>query len=291
MTSTPGVPEYRTYFNPILKALKALGGSASIEELNGRVAADLKLSDAVLAVPHDPEHGGRSEFAYKMAWARTYLKYAGYLTNSERGVWSLTPAGKSADSIDAKKTAKEVIAKRRGMRPRPGEKQKEPEAEEEDAGNGEGTDWKHELLETMQRMKPEAFERLAQRLLRESGFIEVTVTGRSGDRGIDGIGLLKLQGILTFRVIFQCKRWRDPVPASAVREFRGAMSGRTDKGLIITTTYFTPEAIREATRDGVPAIELIDGEELVALLKKLKLGVKTELVERATVDPEWFDAI
>jgi restriction system protein len=139
-------------------------------------------------------------------------------------------------------------------------------------------------------MPPEAFERLAQRILRENGFVEVKVTGRSGDKGIDGIGLLKLGGVLTFHVIFQCKRWREPVSASTVREFRGAMSGRTDKGLI-TTTYFTPEAIREATRDGVPAIELIDGEELVALLKRLKLGVRTELVERVTIDPEWFKAI
>jgi restriction system protein len=208
-----------------------------------------------------------------MAWARTYLKYAGYLTNSERGVWSLTPAGKSADHIDEKKTTKEVIARRRGKRPRSDGQHKEPEAEEDDVAGGDGTDWKHELLETMQRMKSDAFERLAQRILRESGFVEVTVTGRSSDKGIDGIGLLKLQGILTFRVIFQCKRWASSVPAATVREFRGAMSGRTDKGLIITTTYFTPEAIREATRDGVPAIELIDGEELVALLKKLKLVV------------------
>ena len=166
------------------------------------------------------------------------------------------------------------------------------EADEEDEGAtaAQGS-WKHELLETMHKMPPAAFERLSQRILRESGFVEVRVTGRSGDRGIDGIGLLKLQGVLTFHVIFQCKRWQDPVGASTVREFRGAMSGRTDKGLIITTTYFTPEGIREATRDGVPPIDLIDGEALVELLKRLRLGVKTEAVERVTVDEEWFNTI
>ena len=292
-STAPTVPEYRSYFTPILKALKALGGSASIDELNSRVASDMTLLDAVLAIPHNPEHGGRSEVAYRMAWARTYLKASGLLTNSERGVWSLTPAGAKTERVDEKQLAKEVQTKRRGMRPRTPrhEHGDETEDDDDDATEGAPTDWKHELLETLQSMPPDAFERLAQRILRESGFVEVTVTGRSGDRGIDGIGLLKLQEVLTFHVIFQCKRWREPVGASTVRDFRGAMVGRTDKGLIITTTYFTPEAIREATRDGAPAIDLLDGETLVMLLKKLKLGVKTELVERVTVEREWFEAI
>jgi restriction system protein len=190
---SPTVPEYRTYFNPILKALKALGGSATIDELNARVAADMKLGDDALAVPHDPEHGGRSEFVYCMAWARTYLKYAGYITNSERGVWSLTPEGTKVDRIDEKKTAKEVVAKRRGLRPRVRPEPHDAEPDDEAADDGEErSDRKHELRETMHRMPPDAFERLAQRILRERGFVEVKVTGRSGDKGIDGIGLLKL---------------------------------------------------------------------------------------------------
>lgn len=120
------------------------------------------------------------------------------------------------------------------------------------------------------------------------------MTGRTGDNGIDGIdgiGLLRLQEVLSFHVIFQCKRWRDPVGPSTLRDFRGAMVGRTDKGMVITTSYFTRDAIREASRDGAPAIDLIDGEQLVALLKKLRLGVATELVERVTVDRTWFDGI
>ncbi len=181
-------------------------------------------------------------------------------------------------------------AKVKGKRPRRPREEDGPTPEEEEEIEPPH-DWKHELLEIMLGMPPDAFERLSQRILRESGFVEVRVTGRTSDKGIDGIGLLRLQGVLSFHVIFQCKRWRDPVGASTIRDFRGAMVGRSDKGLVMTTSYFTPEAVREATRDGAPAIDLVDGEQLVDLLRKLKLGVSAELVERVTVNSDWFRTI
>lgn len=285
----PQVPEYRQYFNPILQALKTLGGSATIEELNARVAADMKLSEETLAVPHGPEHAGRSEVAYRMAWARTYLKAAGLITNSERGVWALTADGMKVNRVDEKKLAR--VVQNKNKEARGADDHDEESADPEAAAAPSQGDWKHELLEVLHAMPPEAFERLCQRVLRESGFVEVRVTGRTGDSGIDGIGLLRLQEVLSFHVIFQCKRWRDPVGPSTIRDFRGAMVGRTDKGLVITTSYFTRDAVREATRDGAPAIDLVDGEQLAALLKKLKLGVTTELVERVTVDSFWFTSI
>jgi restriction system protein len=137
-------------------------------------------------------------------------------------------------------------------------------------------------------LAPDAFERLAQRILREAGFIKVEVTGRSGDGGIDGIGVLRVN-LLSFHVLFQCKRYQSSVGAGAIRDFRGAMVGRSDKGVIITTGTFTPDAKREATRDGAPAIDLIDGDQLCDLLKDLKLGVHTEMVQRVKLEPGWFD--
>jgi restriction endonuclease Mrr len=142
--------------------------------------------------------------------------------------------------------------------------------------------WRDQLLSLLQIMPPDAFERLAQRILRESGFIKVEVKGKFGDGGIDGIGILQVN-LLSFQVFFQCKRYKDSVSAGAIRDFRGAMVGRTDKGLSITTGRFTPDAKREATRDGAPQIELIDGEQLCDLLKNPKLGLKTELVEHVSV--------
>jgi restriction system protein len=163
--------------------------------------------------------------------------------------------------------------------------------EDEDSLQPEAKNWKDELLAVVTgQMKPDAFERLSQRILRESGFVKVEVTGRTGDGGIDGVGVLRL-ALLSFQVYFQCKKYKGSVSASAIRDFRGAMVGRTDKGLFITTGTFTSEAKKEATRDGAPAIDLIDGELLCDLLKKLNLGVETRMVENITVNPQFFNNI
>lgn len=146
-------------------------------------------------------------------------------------------------------------------------------------------------MATLLEMQPDAFERLCQRVLRESGFIQVEVTGRSGDGGIDGHGLVRLAGLISFPVIFQCKRYKNTISSPVVRDFRGAMVGRADKGLIITTGRFTQDASQEATRDGAPPIDLIDGEQLIDKLKDLKLGVATRQVEVVEVNTGWFAAI
>ena len=147
--------------------------------------------------------------------------------------------------------------------------------------------WRHQFLDCLLRMKPAAFERLCQRVLKDSGSIKVEVTGRSADGGIDGIGVLRLN-LLSFHVLFQCKRWKGSVGASAIRDFRGAMVGRTDKGLVMTTGTFTTDARKEATRDGAPAIDLFDGASLCELLKNLKIGVSTRQVEHVVVEQDAF---
>ncbi len=151
--------------------------------------------------------------------------------------------------------------------------------------------WHRQLHKTLLLLEPSAFERLAQRLLRESGFIQVQVTGKSGDGGIDGVGIARINGFLSFHVLFQCKRYQGSVTSGQIRDFRGAMQGRTDKGLFITTGTFTRDAMREATRDGAPPIDLIDGEQLVQRLKELGLGVKITMFESVEVDTGWFTNI
>ena len=155
----------------------------------------------------------------------------------------------------------------------------------------ETASWRETLSAALLSMPPDAFERLCQRLLRKSGFIEVAVTGRSGDGGIDGHGIIRLAGLISFPVVFQCKRYTNNVSAGTVRDFRGAMVGRADKGLILTTGGFTRDAHREATRDGAPPIDLIDGELLMDRLKELGLGVSVKTVEVVEVDKKWFDSI
>ncbi len=284
------IPDYKQYMNPILDALRALGGSATIQELYDQTVSHMKLTDSQLSIMHAPDKSNLTEVGYRMAWARTYLKTAGYLQNSTRGVWSLTATGLKASHVNEKQVVQFVQSRRAA-------------ADSEVVGQDNAgvpvepdqivpeANWRDELRAYLLAMAPAAFERLCQRLLRESGFVEVRVTGQSGDGGIDGIGLLRIQQVLSFHVIFQCKRWKGSVGAPAIRDFRGAMVGRTDKGLFITTGFFSPEAKKEATRDGAPSIDLVDGDQLVDLLKNLNLGVRTEMVERVLVDREWFGSI
>jgi restriction system protein len=286
-----GVPTYDQLLNPTLEALRNLGGSASTTELLEQVIEDLQPSKEVIEQPH-PGKSNQTELGYRLAWARTYLKKYGLITNSTRGVWALTPEGAKLKMVDPQVVVRFV--REQSRRERQGrtdptqidERQTEPETAEEETAS-----WRETLMATLLEMPPDAFERLCQRLLRESGFIQVEVTGRSGDGGIDGHGVVRLAGLLSFPVIFQCKRYRNTISSGVVRDFRGAMVGRADKGLIITTGSFTRDASLEATRDGAPPIDLIDGEQLVDKLKDLKLGVATRQVEKVEVDTEWFAAI
>ena len=270
------------FLNPVLEALRALGGSGTNEEINNRVAELTHIPATQLEILHNPEKGGMTEFEYRMMWTRTYLKYYGMIDNSSRGVWSLTSKGNSIQKVDEKGVIRFVR-----------EKMKERQSDQESEEPNKQVEWQEELLEVISKMSPDGFERLTQRLLRESGFVQVEVTGQTGDGGIDGHGIMRLGGLLSFHVIFQCKRWKKPVGASEVRDFRGAMVGRADKGLLITTGAFTKEAIREATRDGAPAIDLIDGDQLVEKLKGLSLGVQINKieVEQIQIDKEWFKSI
>lgn len=284
MKATSGLPQYWQIMNPTLRALRTLGGSASIDELLAEIIRDMELPDEIADQPHG--EGSQTEVGYRAAWARTYLRSVGLVANSGRGVWTLTPDGAAAGEIDSNKVRREVQAKNRK------EREKRPANDVVLESDGERS-WDQELIAVLLQMEPTAFERLCQRLLRESGFTEVEVTRRSGDGGIDGHGLIRIGGLISFPVLFQSKRYSGNIGPDIVRDFRGAMMGRADKGLIITTSGFTQEAKREATRDGAPPIDLIDGQLLAAKLKELNLGVCTtqRVVEDISVDRDWFGSL
>ncbi len=273
------VPKYDDLFDPLLQAMHRLGGSASVSEQEDMVATVLQLSDKELSEIH---RGNRTKFSYRLAWARNYLKRYGFLENSSRGVWALTPDGLKHKSVD-KAVVKRLVQK---LEKKSVQISKLAEVEPE----GEEVTWEDELLEVLRNILPASFERLCQRLLRESGFVQVEVTGRSGDGGIDGKGIVRVGGLLSFHVIFQCKRYKGTVSSSFVRDFRGAMIGRADKGLLITTGSFSRDARAEAQRDGATPIDLLDGHELVQKLKELSIGVevKKQVVERVEIKKEYF---
>ena len=277
------VPTFDQLMNPTIQALKELGGSGTIEEIHGKVTELVDLSSEQLELLHDPQRGGQTEIEYRLAWSRTYLKKYGILENSSRGVWALTVKGRQAEHVNpqaVKRFVSEELRQRKTV----------PTTIDELGETEDGLAWRDELLETLLKMDSAAFERLVQRLLREAGFTQVEVTGQTGDGGIDGKGIMRLGGFLSFHVIFQCKRYSGSVSAGQIRDFRGAMVGRADKGLFITTGNFTKDALREATRDGAPPLDLIDGDTLVDRLKEFGLGVQTKRVEieKVEVDHDWF---
>ena len=265
-------PTVRELINPTLQAFHSLGGSASVREITETIIKDNDISDEVAAQLH--RDGPETELQYRVGWARTELKHYGLVESSQRGIWVLTPKGREQKSVDAKNVRMNARGPYKPTQPQPVDPYIDgtPEDSSIDA-------WRGELLSVLQGMPPDAFERLCQRLLRESGFIEVEVTGRTGDGGIDGHGMIRLNGLVSFPVVFQCKRYTGFVTPSQVRDFRGAMAGRADKGLFITTGTFTRDATREAIREGVPPIDLIDGDLLLDTLKELGLGIETRWVK------------
>jgi restriction system protein len=292
MVSKSDLPSFDEYFAPAVAVLQAHGGSATIEELEEGVAAEMKLSDDLRSVLHG--EGPRTQFEYELAWVRTYLKKVRAAENSERGVWRLTPLGSSMSEAELALVPQKVRSEDRGKRLEKPTVEATPVEHSDvlshEASGDTAEQWKEALLECLLKIDPGAFERLCQRILRESGFVKVEVTGKSGDGGIDGIGVLRLN-LLSFQVFFQCKRWKGSVGPSTVRDFRGAMVGRADKGLVITTATFTADARREATRDGAPAIDLVDGETLCDLLKSLRIGVSVQQVEHVVIDEKAFAEI
>lgn len=286
--SKPPGPKFVQYFGPVLRALHELDGSARPAEVRTVIAENLKVSEDE---QNDLLESGFPRFDNEIAWARFYLVKAGLLDSSRRGVWSLTDDGlkqinmtheeavklfKSTHAEFAKDNTKEESGKHEESLSAP-----------QEANQPISYDYQREILEVLQALPPDGFERFCQRLLRESGFQEVNVTGRSGDGGIDGIGILQVNVLVSFKVLFQCKRYKGSVSPSQVRDFRGAMMGRADKGIIITTGTFTSDAKHEAVRDGVPPIELVDGKKLIEMIEDLELGLKPVTIYQ--VDKDFFE--
>ena len=291
------IPSHIDLMYPTLVAVRNLGGSATKSELLERVPEIAGVTDEQLAVlfPEGSRHQGESKVLYRIPWACTHLKRIDALDNSQRGVWSITRKGLDYLEMDrveeALKSANKAVARER--RKARAEPQSEPVEDDEELAEGDddgGEDWKGKLLGVLKAMEPGAFERLSMRLVKEAGFRNVEVLGKSSDGGIDGVGVYKVS-LVSFPTYFQCKRYAGSVPSSAVRDFRGAMSGRGEKGILMTTGTFTREAKAEAVRDGAPPVDLIDGDELCDLLLQYEIGVRVRVrtVKDITVDQGFFE--
>ena len=273
-------PRFNELIVPIFLALKKMGGSGSNAEIRDTVAKDLHLSDEVLNEML-PSTTTQTLFENRLAWARTYLKSAGVITNSARSVWAIEPQYISVKTIDPGEIVKKARNNNRITSQDDTDSKGVTETvspdlfpENFELESNEIRPWKQRLSEVLKKMDAFAFERLSQRLLRECGFTQVTVTKKSGDGGIDGNGKLIINGIVSFNVAFQCKRYAEAVGASAIRDFRGSLTTDIEKGIFITTGTFTKAAIDEASKPGKKQIDLINGEQFMDKLAEYGLGLK-----------------
>ena len=291
-------PTYTELIIPTYDALKQLGGSGTNNEIYERVIVNLNLSDEVLDEPHLGSLN-QSEVEYQLAWARTYLKNYGIIVNSARSVWSITSEYASELTVSAKEIVAFTVqknAKKREMAKSNDKPDGKMDKLEDDIDSNDDVEfpdevkpWRQQLANVLQNMDPYGFERLSQRLLRECGFTQVSVTKKSGDGGIDGTGKLKINGIVSFNVAFQCKRYKGLVSSGDIRDFRGSLTTDIEKGIFITTGSFSKAAKDEATTPGKKQIDLIDGEEFISKLAEYSIGVKE--VKTYEIDEDFFAKI
>ena len=285
------IPRYTDLIVPTFQVLKELGGSGKNDEILAYIIEKLELPDEVVDFPHK----GRpslSELSYQLMWARTYLKKYGVIENSARSVWSILPEYMQQETLDGKLIVQTVVQK--GAEQRKGSKEHERPNDDEPADEeidlpDEVKPWRQRLQEILQTMDPYGFERLTQRILRECGFTQVEVTKKSGDGGIDGTGKLRINGLFSFHVAFQCKRYSGVVGSGEVRDFRGSLNNNIEKGLLITTGTFSKAARVEAADPGKRLIDLMDGEELIDKIVEYSIGVHE--VTDYGIDEEFFEKI
>lgn len=278
-------PKFVRYFEAVLDALRDLGSSARANEVIEWISQNRE-------VPAEESErltkGGQTVFENRVHWARFYLVKAGLIDSTVRGLWVLTENGRAtklstAEALELfKRLSKQFQADRKSKPEQDNADTAVDDSEGEDAPTSgiPGVDNYINLSETRQtlirklhELSDVGFEHFCAAVLRHVGFGNVTVTQRSHDRGVDGEGFLQINRFVKTKVMFQCKRYQGSVGSDKIQAFRGAIHGRAERGIVITTGTFTSSAKAEAARENATPIELVDIDKLLDLLIEEKLGV------------------
>ena len=284
-----GQAEFVRWFGPLLDALRDLGGSASPREAVDRIAETERVPSDLLNVALK---SGQSRFYNQVHWARQYLVWGGLIDSGKRGVWSLTPLGRDTrlDAAASRQLFLQQVKRHAALRKQADGGATTTATAADTPADTPQSDQDATLemfLRVVRGLSPKGFEQVCMRLLREAGFERVQITGRSNDGGVDGVGVLQVNDLVSFNVVFQCRKWEQAVPPKEVRDLRGAMDGRAEKGIFLTTSAFSTNARAEAERPGAAPIELVDGVKLFEMFKKYELGLTPRVV--CDVDPSFFE--
>ncbi len=265
-TATPDFPGLML---ATIITLKDINRVATVPEIVARLIEIERVTNAEQS--YKMPNGKNTKLRHYLGWARSYLNHTGALDKVAYGIWALTDAGREIKTMKHARDAHDKYRAQitqRNTQEQAGEEEPVIEAEI----SPDEAAWKEPLLGILTNMPYDAFERLCHRLLETLGFTDVEVLGKVADGGVDGVGFLH-ENLLSRKIYFQCKCWRYNVGSPQIRNFRGALDGRSNQGLFITTSRFTAPAKDEAIRDGSILIDLIDGNRLCDLIKEKNLGV------------------
>lgn len=289
-TDTSNVPEVVRFIPRILATLREMNGVAKAGAVKAAVVQ--AISEAGEPVNDQMLSSGVPKYQNDIYWARMYLVNAGLLEPSKvagHGVWKLTQGG-WLSPLDMSTAA--AIYYKTASSSSQGSKNKDEADLPAPSGDDhqqdlEGTvNWQVQLKAVLWSLSDQGFEHLCAAIMTANGLDQIKVTGKSGDKGIDGMGLMYLDdaGLISIRVAWQCKRYTNTTVGSAeVRNFRGSLDHKTDHGIIFSTSTFTAEAMKESVALGKAPVRLVPLDELIEMLRKLKLGVVSE-PEPAVVD-------
>ncbi len=246
---------------PLLRTLAEMGGRGVPRDIYPRVRQFFpSVTDADVA---ETLVSGGNKWANRIQWVRQHLISRGEVESAGHGVWAITEKGRARLGAVEKERSAPAPATSFNL---------EELAEEYSAA------FHDKVLQKLQDLTPQQFERFANALLEAYGFSEMHVTGKAGDGGIDGSGKLRV-GLATMDVAFQCKRWQGMVGRPEIDKFRGAISGEFQQGIFFTTSDFSGPARDASIKKGAVPIVLLNGDSIVRLMVEKGLGVKRRPVE------------
>lgn len=227
-------PEFLRFINPLIEVLRELGGAGRPSDIRPLVIQKLKIPESEVVIILK---SGVSRVLNQIDWARNYLKEWEFISAQERGIWRLTDKG-FKENLSNEQIYELFCQTQNKYQNKENIRDNQAVVLEKEIDEIIPFEKKHQndLLELILGLSPYSFEKLCKRLMIEEGFQNVEITKQTRDGGIDGVAKLNLNRFVSFKVFFQCKKYKGSVGSETIQLFKGALDGKIksgDKGLVI----------------------------------------------------------